>query len=97
MLATVVMISVKPEYIDKFIEATKINQANSRKEEGNIRFDFLHVNDNTPKFILYEVYSDEVSAKRHKETAHYLTWKETVAPMMAEPRRGIPTTPLAFD
>jgi (4S)-4-hydroxy-5-phosphonooxypentane-2,3-dione isomerase len=22
----------------------------------------------------------------HKETAHYLTWRDTVAPMMAEPR-----------
>ena len=25
----------------------------------------------------------------HKETAHYLTWRDAVAPMMAEPRSSV--------
>ncbi|HYK92292.1 MAG TPA: antibiotic biosynthesis monooxygenase, partial [Acidobacteriota bacterium] len=28
-------------------------------------------------------------AGRHKETAHYAKWRDTVAPMMAEPRTGV--------
>ena len=26
----------------------------------------------------------------HKQTPHYLTWRETVADWMAEPRQGVP-------
>ena len=32
--------------------------------------------------------SDEASAA-HKQTAHYLTWRETVADWMAKPREGV--------
>jgi len=97
MIATVVMVDVIPEYVDAFIEITTYNHENSRKEAGNIRFDVLRDNKNPSKFILYEVYESEEAAARHKETAHYNKWRETVAPMMASPRVGIPTTPLAFD
>ncbi len=97
MIATVVMIDVLPECVDAFIEITKYNHENSRKEAANIRFDLLRDNKNPNKFILYEVYEDEAAAARHKETEHYNKWRETVAPMMASPRVGIPTTPLAFD
>ena len=33
---------------------------------------------------------DEAAAKAHKDTAHYLAWRDAVADMMAEPRRGEP-------
>ena len=29
------------------------------------------------------------SPARHKETAHYATWRDAVAPMMAQPRQGV--------
>jgi len=29
---------------------------------------------------------------RHKKTAHYATWRDIVAPMMAEPRRALKYT-----
>ena len=34
-------------------------------------------------------YTDEQSAANHKETAHYLKWRDEVATMMAEPRKGV--------
>ncbi|MBQ5356179.1 MAG: antibiotic biosynthesis monooxygenase, partial [Clostridia bacterium] len=49
------------------------------------------------QFVLYEVYRDDEAAAAHKETEHYKKWKETVAPMMATPRRSTPTEPLCFD
>ena len=35
-----------------------------------------------------ERYRDEAAAAAHKETTHYATWRDTVAPMMARPRVG---------
>ena len=97
MLATIVLVDVLPDCMDAFAEITAYNHENSRKEPGNIRFDVLHDNKEPNRFILYEVYQDADAAAAHKETEHYKKWRETVAPMMASPRQGIPTTPLCFD
>ncbi len=97
MLATIVLVDVLPECVDAFIEITTYNHENSRKEPGNVRFDVLRDNKNPTQFVLYEVYEDDEAAAAHKQTSHYQKWRETVAPMMASPRRSIPTTPVAFD
>jgi quinol monooxygenase YgiN len=34
------------------------------------------------------VYPDAAAAAAHKETAHYAAWRDTVADLMAEPRRS---------
>jgi autoinducer 2-degrading protein len=97
MLATLVFVDVLPECVEAFAEITKYNHENSRKEPGNVRFDVLHDNNDPTKFVLYEVYVDADAAAAHKNTEHYNKWRETVAPMMATPRRAIPTTPYCFD
>ncbi|MHC4568179.1 MAG: putative quinol monooxygenase, partial [Planctomycetota bacterium] len=38
---------------------------------------------------LVEVYRTADDPARHKETAHYAKWRDTVADMMAEPRSSI--------
>ncbi len=38
------------------------------------------------KFVLMEVYKNADAPAKHKETAHYAAWRDTVADMMAEPR-----------
>ncbi len=97
MIATMVLVHVLPEFVEEFVKITEYNHVNSRKEPGNVRFDVLRDNGDSGRFVLYEVYRDTESAAAHKETEHYKKWRETVAPMMAEPRRSIPTTPLCFD
>lgn len=97
MIATLVFVVVLPEYTAEFEKITQYNHENSRKEEGNIRFDVLHDNKNSNKYVLYEVYRDADAAAAHKETEHYKKWRDTVAPMMACPRTSIPTTPICFD
>lgn len=89
MIVTVVAIHVKPESIDAFIEATKINHNNSIKEPGNLRFDVLQSRDNPSMFTLYEAYKTDEDAAAHKTTPHYAVWRDTVESMMAEPRKGI--------
>jgi quinol monooxygenase YgiN len=89
MLIVLVYVHVKPEYVDQFREATLENVRNSIQEPGIARFDFMQeVEDNT-RFTLYEVYRDADAQARHKETAHYLRWRDTVVDMMAEPRKGV--------
>lgn len=97
MIATVVFVDVIPDKVDEFIKITQYNHENSRKEPGNVRFDVLRDNKNPSRFLLYEVYEDEGAASAHKETEHYRQWRDTVAPMMAQPRTSVPTTPLFFD
>jgi (4S)-4-hydroxy-5-phosphonooxypentane-2,3-dione isomerase len=89
MLVTLVHVYVKLEFIDSFIEATRKNHENSIKEDGNLRFDILQDATDPAKFVLYEAYETEQAALAHKETAHYLTWRDTVAPWMAKPREGL--------
>ncbi|MHA2365699.1 MAG: putative quinol monooxygenase [Candidatus Hodarchaeales archaeon] len=89
MFIACVTIYVNPDDKDKFILATTENAKNSRKEPDNLRFDFLQCLDDSNRFFLYEVYTDENGMNKHKETAHYNKWRETVETMMAKAREGI--------
>lgn len=89
MIVYVVKVSVKKDYIEQFKEATIENHLNTRKESGNIRFDVLQSQEDATGFTLYEVYESEEAVKAHKETDHYLKWREMVADWMAQPREGI--------
>jgi autoinducer 2-degrading protein len=73
-----------------FIDACRLNHEASIKEAGNRRFDILQSAENSSHFILYEAYASAAAAAAHKQTNHYLTWRNTVADWMAEPRKGMP-------
>lgn len=88
MHVTLVHVWVKPERVHDFIEASRCNHEGSVQEPGNRRFDILQSADDPNKFILYEAYATAEDAAAHKETEHYLKWRETVAQMMAQPRHG---------
>ena len=89
MITTCVHIRVKPENKDSFILATIENHHESVKEPGNLRFDFIQQADDPSRFMIYEAYESEAAASAHKNTAHYLKWRDNVAGFMAEPRTGI--------
>ena len=86
MYVVVVNVSVKPESVAEFIEATRANHLGTRQEPDNLRFDVLQRNDDTNRFVIYEAYAEEGGFAAHQRTEHYLKWKEAVAPMMADPR-----------
>jgi quinol monooxygenase YgiN len=81
-----VIVHVKPGSEVAFKSATLDNARNSVQEPGIARFDVVQQQDDPTRFVLVEVYRTEVDAGKHKETAHYRTWRDTVADMMAEPR-----------
>lgn len=84
-----VQVHVKPEFVDAFGAATIENASNSVQEPGIARFDVVQQLDDPTRFVLVEVYRTPEDPARHKETAHYKKWAETVAPMMAEPRSSV--------
>ena len=94
MHVTLVHVNVKPPHIDDFIAATRANHESSIREPGNLRFDVLQSDDDPSRFVLYEAYLSAEDAAAHKQTRHYLQWREQVAEWMAEPRRGIGYTGL---
>jgi autoinducer 2-degrading protein len=89
MIVTCVYVSVKPEAISDFIKASVENHRSSVKEPGNLRFDFVQQADDPARFMIYEAYESDKAAAEHKNTAHYLKWREAVAGMMTEPRKGV--------
>ena len=89
MLIVHVHVRVKAEFIEAFKQATIENARNSVKEPGIARFDVIQQADDPTRFVLLEVYRSQEATVRHKETAHYATWRGTVASMMAEPRTSV--------
>ena len=88
MRVHLVEVKVKPECVDAFIEATIANAKGSIQEPGIARFDFFQDHEDPTFFRLIESFRDDDGPAAHKETAHYNAWRETVADMMAEPRKA---------
>ena len=84
-----VFVHVKADRVEAFKEATMENAQNSVQEPGIARFDVVQEQGDPTRFVLVEVYRTAEDPARHKETAHYLKWRDTVADMMAEPRSAI--------
>ena len=89
MLIVHVHVHVKGEHLDAFRAASLENARNSVQEPGVARFDVIQQADDPTRFILVEVYRTADDPARHKETAHYQAWRDTVAEMMAEPRSAV--------
>lgn len=86
LLVVHVNVRVKPEFVEAFKVATLENARNSVQEPGIARFDVVQQVDDPTRFVLVEAYRTPDAPAKHKEAAHYAVWRDTVAPMMAEPR-----------
>jgi quinol monooxygenase YgiN len=87
-----VFVHVKKDRIDDFKQAALENARNSLMEPGIARFDVVQQQDDPARFILVEAYRTPEDPAKHKETAHYEKWRDSVADMMAEPRTSIKLT-----
>ena len=52
MHVTLVMVQVKPDHVQDFIQATRANHLASVQEPGNRRFDVLQTPDDPCRFLL---------------------------------------------
>ncbi len=89
MLVVHVHVQVKPECVEAFKAATLENAGKSVEESGIARFDVIQNLEDPTVFVLVQAYRTPDAPAEHKETAHYLTWRDAVAPMMAKPRTSV--------
>ena len=94
MLIVHVHVHVMPEAVKNFIEATLENARASVQEPGIACFDVVQQQDDPTRFVLVEAYRTSEAPAAHKATPHYAKWRDTVEPMMAEPRRSVKFTNL---
>lgn len=84
-----VYIHVKSDAIEDFKAVAVENARHSIQEPGIVRFDVIQQKDDPTRFVLVEVYRTEEDVARHRETAHYLKWREAVPDLLAEPRYSV--------
>ena len=89
MLVVHVHVRVKPECVERFKNESLANARASVQEPGIARFDVVQQQDDPTRFVLIEVYRTADAPVAHKDTRHYQTWRDAVAPMMAEPRSSV--------
>jgi autoinducer 2-degrading protein len=89
MLVVQIHVHVTLESVEAFKQATLANARESIKEPGIARFDVMQQQDDPTRFVLIEAYRTAEAPAAHKETKHYLVWRDTVAPMMAEARTNV--------
>ncbi len=86
MHIVLVHVHVKPEHVEAFKAATIRNASQSIEENGISRFDVIQQKDDSTRFVLVEVYRSVEATTFHKQTEHYMLWKESVEALLAEPR-----------
>ena len=96
MFVVCVKIAVKSEHVPSFIQATLENAQNTRREAGNVRFDIIRDQEDSSRFMLYEVYRSKEDFLAHQQTPHYFRWKDTVADWMAQPRSATKNVAIFF-
>lgn len=84
-----VHVHVSADQVEAFRVATLENARNSVQEPGVLRFDVLQQSDDPTRFLLIEIYKTPDDQLKHRDTPHYLKWRDAVAPMMAEPRNAV--------
>jgi (4S)-4-hydroxy-5-phosphonooxypentane-2,3-dione isomerase len=86
VLIVLVNVHVLAEGVAAFRAATLKNARASLEEPGIARFDVIQRRDDPTQFVLIEVYRNADAPAAHKQTAHYLEWRDSVGPLMASPR-----------
>jgi quinol monooxygenase YgiN len=91
-----VELDIVPAEYENFKAAILKNATASVKEPGCRQFDVLFEDSNQHHVFLYEVYDDAAALDAHRATAHFKTYWETSAPMIAK-RVARHMSPIAFN
>ena len=82
MYSVFVIINVKPEYREAFVEASRTEaQGTVGGEAGVFQFHMLVDETNPNRFYFFEIYRDEQALEAHKETDVFRAWWDTVEKM----------------
>ena len=91
-----VELDIVPAEYETFKVAVLANAAASVKEPGCRQFDVLFEDADPHHVLLYEVYDSAAALEAHRATAHFKTYWETTAPMIAK-RVARHMSPIGFN
>lgn len=98
MVALVVIIEIKPEFREQFMESMLDDARHSIQDEpGCLRFDVLEDREHRNRILLYEVYRNDAALEFHGKTPHFLRWRETVKDWFASKTVVYRATPVFAD
>ena len=85
MISIIAKCQGKPEMIDNLIKHAHELVIASRKEEGNISYDFYADISDSDKFTFIEVWKDQEAIDIHNETPHFQNFVAKAGPLFAGP------------
>ena len=88
MFVLTVQLRIKPENVDKFMQALQVNAREARKEPGCKQFDVLVDPNDKTKVMLYEVYNDDKAFEAHQATPHFKKYLAEAVPLLASRERA---------
>ena len=74
MIFIVVKWKPKPEYVDSFTDEVAAFTAATRKEPGNLFFDWSRSVDDPSEYVLVEGFRDGEAGKEHVTSEHFKTF-----------------------
>jgi (4S)-4-hydroxy-5-phosphonooxypentane-2,3-dione isomerase len=87
MHIVLVQVTVKPELLEEFARALRINAEQSvAHDPGCVRFDVGQERDDPTRWLLYEVYESADDHRRHRESPHFLAYDGVAARAVTEKR-----------
>ncbi|WP_186388314.1 MULTISPECIES: antibiotic biosynthesis monooxygenase [unclassified Stappia] len=86
MFVQLVHIQVKPDRIEDFLDAFRINYEGTIREPGNLRFDVLQDPEEETRFTIVEIFRSAESVDDHRRTEHYKTTVALLEDIMTGPR-----------
>jgi quinol monooxygenase YgiN len=87
MYFIVVKFKTKPEYTEQFMDLVAPFTAGTRKEPGNLWFDWSRSIEDPAEFVLVEAFLDDDAAGTHVNSAHFKAGLEAMRPaLVATPK-----------
>jgi autoinducer 2-degrading protein len=82
-----VMLRVKSENVERFMEEVLANAREARKELGCRQFEVLVDAADRTKVMLFEIYDDEKAFEAHQQTPHFKKYVAEAVPLLASRER----------
>lgn len=87
MYFIVVKFQTKPDYTDQFMDLVTPFTEATRKEPGNLWFDWSRSVEDSSEFVLVEAFLDDEAAGTHVNSAHFKAGLEAMRPaLVATPK-----------
>ena len=85
MITIIAMFELKPECVDTFKGLAAECIEASRKEEGNVSYNFYAGKEDKNKYFFVEVWKDDDAIASHNASAHFQKFAGAFGPMLAKP------------